>query len=93
VCTLRVLHRALEITQHALVLMLTLSLPALLAAALVGVVVGLFSAATQIQDSTLSFLPRLVAVALVILVLGGAGAGAMVRFTAELWRAIPTLVR
>lgn len=87
------LLRAAELTQQGLLLMLLLSLPALAAGAVVGVLVGLFASATQINDSTLTFLPKLVAVALVIVVLGAWGAGTLVRFTTELWRAIPVLVR
>jgi flagellar biosynthetic protein FliQ len=87
------LTHATELTQTGLLLVLTLSLPALLAGAAVGVLVGLFSATTQINDSTLAFLPRLVAVALVIVALGGSGAAMLVRFTSDLWRAIPVLVR
>jgi flagellar biosynthetic protein FliQ len=87
------LVRAAELTQQGLILVLVLSLPALAAGALVGVVVGLFGATTQINDSTLTFVPRLLAVALVIVVLGAWGAGTLLRFTTELWHAIPTLVR
>jgi flagellar biosynthetic protein FliQ len=87
------LARAAELTQQGLILVLLLSLPALLAGAAIGVVVGLFSAATQINDSTLTFLPRLLAVTVVIVVLGAWGAGTLVRFTTELWHAIPVLVR
>jgi flagellar biosynthesis protein FliQ len=88
-----VLYRAVELTQQGMILMLVLSLPALAAGALVGVVVGLLSATTQVNDPTLVFLPKLAAVALVIVLLGGWGAGTLLRFTAELWRAIPVLVR
>lgn len=87
------LTRATELTQQGLMLVLLLSLPALVAGALVGVVVGLFGAATQINDSTLAFVPKLLVVALVIVMLGGWGAGTLVRFTTELWRAIPVLVQ
>lgn len=86
------LTRAAELAQQALLLVLTLSLPALLAAAALGVVVGLLAAATQINDSALSFTPRLLGVALVIVLLGGWGASTLLRFTTELWRAIPSLV-
>ena len=87
------LVRAAEITQQGLLLVLMLSLPALVAGAVIGLIVGLFTATTQINDSTLTFLPKLIAVALVIVVLGPWGAGTLVRFTAEMWRAMPTLVR
>jgi len=72
---------------------LSLSLPALLAAAAVGVVMGLFSATTQINDGALSHTPKLAAVALALVLLGGAGATTLVRYTRGLWMAIPQLVR
>lgn len=87
------LARAAELTQQALILVLILSGPALLASAVTGVFTGLFSATTQINDAAVSFVPKLLAVSLVLVLLGAWGAGTMVRFTHELWRAIPTLVR
>lgn len=48
--------------QQALVLMIALSLPVLAVAAVVGLVVAAFQAASQIQDPTLAHLPRLLAV-------------------------------
>ncbi|MBL8679241.1 MAG: flagellar biosynthetic protein FliQ [Myxococcales bacterium] len=87
------LSRATELTQQALWLVLSLSLPALLAAAVVGIVMGLFSATTQINDGALSHTPKLAAVALVLVLVGGAGATTLVRYTRGLWTAIPQLVR
>jgi flagellar biosynthesis protein FliQ len=88
-----VLSRAVELTQQALLLSLTLSLPAMLAAAAVGLLVGLLSASTQVNDAALSHAPKFAAVALVLALLGGAGASAVVRYTRALWTAIPLLVR
>jgi flagellar biosynthetic protein FliQ len=87
------LARAAELTQQSLMLVLILSIPALAAGAVIGLFAGLFTAATQINDSSLTFLPKLIAVALVIVVLGPWGATTLVRFTSEMWRAMPTLVR
>lgn len=87
------LHRAAELTQQGLVLTLVLSMPALGAAALVGLAMGLFSSTTQINDQALTYLPKLLGVALVLVLFGGWGAALMLRFTRELWLAIPTLVR
>jgi flagellar biosynthesis protein FliQ len=56
--------------QEALLLAVMLSLPVLLAALLVGVLVSIFQATTQIQDATLAHLPRLVAVALCLAAVG-----------------------
>ncbi|MDP3274383.1 MAG: flagellar biosynthetic protein FliQ [Deltaproteobacteria bacterium] len=87
------LTRPGELTQRALLLVLELSLPALLAAALIALVVGLFSATTQINDASLSHTPKLIAVSLVLALAGGSGAALMVRYTQSLWHSIPQLVR
>jgi len=56
--------------QSALLLALLISLPVVGVAAVVGLVVAAFQAATQLQDPTIAHLPRLVAVALALVVLG-----------------------
>ena len=56
--------------ESALLLALLVSLPVVGVAALVGLVVAAFQAATQLQDPTIAHLPRLVAVALALVVLG-----------------------
>ncbi len=58
------------LTQSALVLAIAVSLPPLLVAAFVGLVVSGVQAVTQLQDATLSHLPRLVAVALTLVLVG-----------------------
>jgi type III secretion HrpO family protein len=60
-----------ELTSHAqqaLLLSLVVSLPVVGAAALIGLVVAVLQAATQVQDITLSHLPRLIVVAIVLAV-------------------------
>jgi flagellar biosynthesis protein FliQ len=59
-------HRA----QEALLLSVAVTLPAVGIAALVGLVVAVLQAATQIQDITIAHLPRFLAVAVVLAVLG-----------------------
>jgi flagellar biosynthetic protein FliQ len=59
----------LEAARDALLLALSLSLPVVAVAALVGFVVAAFQAATQIQDPTVAHLPRLLAVIAVLVVL------------------------
>jgi len=56
--------------QQALFLMIALSLPVLAVAAIVGLVVAAFQAASQIQDPTLAHLPRLLAVIAALALLG-----------------------
>ena len=56
--------------RQALELMLIVAAPLLLAALLVGLVVSFFQAITQLNEQTLSFLPKLVAVAATLVVVG-----------------------
>ena len=56
-------HTAVELTRRALVLSMELSLPVLLVGLAVGFVVSLLQAVTLIQEQTLSFVPRILAVA------------------------------
>jgi len=56
--------------QQALLLVVAVSLPVLGVAAVVGLVVAAFQAASQIQDPTLAHLPRLLAVVVALAVLG-----------------------
>lgn len=60
----------LEQAQAALLLSVAVALPILGVAALVGLVVAAFQAASQIQDPTIAHLPRLLAVAAAIVILG-----------------------
>lgn len=64
------LQQALASAQEALLLSVVISLPALAVAALVGLVVAILQAATQVQDQTIAHLPRLVAVVAALALLG-----------------------
>jgi flagellar biosynthetic protein FliQ len=79
-----------RLTAEALYLVLLVSAPALVVALAVGLVLGLLQAVTQVQEQTLSFVPKLVAVALVLAATGTWMSSEIVRFTDALWRAIPT---
>lgn len=60
----------LTIGREALTLLLMISLPVLLTVLVVGLVVSIFQAVTQINENTLSFVPKLVAAVLVFLIAG-----------------------
>ena len=79
----------MEIARHGLWITILLAGPLLAAALFVGVVVGLFQAATQINESTLSFVPKLAAIALALMVAGGWMLGLLVDYTRELYQSIP----
>ena len=55
-------------------------------------IVSVFQAVTQIQEQSLSLIPKIVAVAVVIVVLGPWMLGQLVSYTAQLYSAIPTMV-
>ena len=57
-----------ELGERALLVAIGVSLPIVVVAALVGMIVAALQAATQLQDATIAHLPRLVAVALVLIV-------------------------
>jgi flagellar biosynthesis protein FliQ len=77
--------RALEVT-------LMLSAPMLLVALVVGLLVGVFQAATQINEMTLSFIPKLVAMAATMAIAGPWMLKLIVGYTRELFESIPTLI-
>ena len=79
-------------SRYALELVLLLSAPLLLTALVVGVLVGVFQAATQINEMTLSFIPKLVAMAVVMLMAGPWMLHMLIEYTRRLIESIPTLI-
>jgi flagellar biosynthetic protein FliQ len=77
--------RALEIT-------LLLAAPMLVVALVTGLLIGVFQAATQINEMTLSFIPKLVAMAATLIVAGPWMLKLIVDYTRELFASIPALV-
>ena len=82
----------MTIGSRALVMALALAAPLLLAALITGVVVGAFQAATSINEMTLSFIPKLVAIALTLSVAGPWMLKMLVGYTRELIMSIPGLI-
>lgn len=81
----------LRAVREGLLLAVLLSAPPLLASLLVGFLVGIVQAATQIHDQTLAFVPKLVVVALTLLALGPVLGAQLVRFTQALLLAFPAI--
>lgn len=57
----------MELAQAAMILVLTIVGPMLITSLVVGVVIGLFQALTQVQEMTLTFVPKLLAIGIVML--------------------------
>jgi type III secretory pathway component EscS len=81
----------LRAVREGLLLAILLSAPPLLASLLCGFIVGIVQTATQIQDQTLAFVPKLVVVALTLLAMGPALGGQLVRFAQALLLTFPAL--
>jgi flagellar biosynthetic protein FliQ len=79
----------LAIGQQALEMMLLISAPLLLAALAVGLLVSVFQAATQINEMTLTFIPKLVAMCLVLVVTGPWMLATFVDYMQRLFSSIP----
>jgi flagellar biosynthetic protein FliQ len=81
-----------ELLQRALTTVLTVGGPLLLSALVVGVVVSLLQAVTQVQEQSLTFIPKLVVVALVFMVTLPWMIRSMVGFTVQLLKGLPSMV-
>lgn len=83
----------MTIGQRALEVMLLLSMPLLLVALAVGLLVGIFQAATQINEMTLSFIPKLLGMTAALAISGPWMLKILVSYTRELIESIPALIR
>ena len=68
------------------------AMPLLLAGLVVGLIVSVFQAVTQIQEQTLAFIPKIVAIAAVLVIAGPWMLGQVLSYTADLYNGIPGLV-
>ena len=87
------IQHAAQLASQALLLALILSAPLLIVSLVVGFVVAFLQAATQIQEYTLSFVPKLIIVTLTLLALSGWMSAKLTEYIATLWDSIPTLGR
>jgi flagellar biosynthesis protein FliQ len=81
-----------EIATQTMLVGAKVAAPILLTALLVGFMISLFQAATQIQEQTLSFVPKMIAVAIALLVTGNWVLNTLVSFTNQLFESLPRLL-
>ncbi|MFM2449430.1 MAG: flagellar biosynthetic protein FliQ [Pseudomonadota bacterium] len=82
----------LTIGQQALYMLLMISAPVLLTVLVVGLVVSIFQAATQINEATLSFVPKIIAAVAVLALAGPWMLNTLVEYLQRTLQAIPTVV-
>ena len=83
----------LELGQRTLVIFLQLAGPILLFSLGVGLLVSILQAVTQIQDMTITFIPKILATLLALAIFGPWMLQQLVRFTVNLFDLIPYMVR
>jgi flagellar biosynthetic protein FliQ len=81
----------IELARQTLWIMIIVCAPPLAVALIVGVLIGVIQAATSINEMTLSFIPKLLALTLAILAFGSWQLGVLVDFTRQIFQRIPAL--
>ena len=81
----------IDLARHALWTSVLVSAPLLLIALVVGLLIGVIQAATSINEMTLSFIPKLIALGLGLLLFGSWQLVTLVDFTRGIFQRIPTL--
>jgi flagellar biosynthetic protein FliQ len=84
---------AVQVIYNAVILTILVSMPAVGVGLIVGFVISLFQAVTQIQEQTLTFVPKVVAVLGVVAITSPWIASLLIDFTVTLWSNIPAMVR
>ena len=84
---------AVQYGREALFMVMLISAPMLGLGLIVGVVVSIFQATTQIQEQTLAFVPKILAVFFAIVVFGPWILGLMVDYAREIFTSFPLVIR
>jgi flagellar biosynthesis protein FliQ len=82
----------IELVIEAITVALEVSAPILLVGLFVGIVISIIQAVTQVQEMTLTFIPKIAAMAVVLVVLGPWMLNKMVSWVSELYLGIPTII-
>lgn len=82
----------IDIFKQAIYHILIMSAPMLGAALVVGLVISVFQATTQIQEQTLAFVPKVIAIFLVLMIAGPWLFNTIVTFTISLFEQIPNMI-
>lgn len=81
------------VAQQALWVLALASAPILIPALIAGLILGMFQAATSINEQTLTFVPKLLVVGVCLAIFGGAIMVLIADFTQDIFARIPELVR
>ena len=82
----------INLVMQAVTLAFKVAMPILLAGLVVGLLVSIFQAITQIQEMTLTFIPKILAAIVVMIVAGPWMLNQIISYTQQLWQGIPGIV-
>ncbi|MFT7497416.1 MAG: flagellar biosynthetic protein FliQ [Urechidicola sp.] len=82
----------IDLSQKTLYLIALIAAPMLLSALAIGLLIGMFQAATSINEQTLSFIPKLMVLLVSILIAGPWMLNLLVNFSLQLYLDIPSLI-
>lgn len=81
------------VSSEALYLVIKVAAPVLLVSLIVGLIISIFQTVTSIQEQTLTFVPKIIAVFLTLIVLGHWMLNEMAQFMIRLWSDFPLYIR
>lgn len=84
---------AIQLGREALTMVMLVSAPMLGLGLIVGILVSIFQATTQIQEQTLSFIPKIIAIFFSILIFGPWILSMMVDYTRQIFISLPQMIR
>lgn len=84
---------AIQVGREALMVVMLVSAPMLGFGMLVGIIISIFQATTQIQEQTLVFIPKIVSVFVAIVVFGSSMLNLLIDFTIELYSKLPLMIK
>jgi flagellar biosynthetic protein FliQ len=87
------LNEVAALLQRGVLQILLIASPLLLSALLVGLVVAILQAATSIQEQTLTFVPKIFTILIILALFGGWMFSSLREYTIELFRRIPDMAR
>ncbi|MEE1071424.1 MAG: flagellar biosynthesis protein FliQ [Cellulosilyticum sp.] len=82
----------LDIMREALIMIIKVSLPILLSGLVVGLIVSIFQTATSIQEQTLAFIPKIIAVFVAIIIFGSWIINMLTTYTTDLYSSFNSLL-
>lgn len=82
-----------QVMQNGVITILMVSLPIVGVGLLIGFIISLFQAVTQIQEQTLTFVPKVIGVLLMVAVTSPWMASVLIDFTRNLWSNIPYMIK